>query len=144
MLGTTHATNAVIERRKLKRVAVVRIGAPSTSAIRPLFTWPADLRETVSAGEAIIGGGIEFSGREIVPLDRDGLRRFLEPLAGRVDGVAVTSVFASVSERHELAAEEIVHGVMGDRVHVSLSHEMEVSGCSSAKTPPCSTPRWSG
>ncbi|HEX6131789.1 MAG TPA: hydantoinase/oxoprolinase N-terminal domain-containing protein, partial [Actinomycetota bacterium] len=28
MLGTTHATNAVLERRHLDRVAVVRIGAP--------------------------------------------------------------------------------------------------------------------
>jgi N-methylhydantoinase A/oxoprolinase/acetone carboxylase beta subunit len=124
MLGTTHATNAVIERRKLRHVACVRIGAPSSTAIRPLFAWPDDLRATISAGEIVIGGGIEFDGREIVPLDGDALRRFLEPLAGRVDGVAITSIFASVSERHELAAEEMVREVMGDDVHVSLSHEI--------------------
>jgi N-methylhydantoinase A/oxoprolinase/acetone carboxylase beta subunit len=122
MLGTTHATNAVIERRKLRRVACVRIGAPSSTAIRPLFAWPDDLRATISAGEIVIGGGIEFDGREIVPLDADALRRFLKPLAGRVDGVAITSIFASVSERHELAAEEIVREVIGDDIHVSLSH----------------------
>jgi N-methylhydantoinase A/oxoprolinase/acetone carboxylase beta subunit len=124
MLGTTHATNAVIERRRLKRVAVVRIGAPSSTSIRPLFTWPEDLKATVSAGEVIVGGGIEFNGREIVPLDRDALRRFLEPLAGQVDGVAITSVFASVSERHEVDAEQIVQQIMGEEVHVSLSHEI--------------------
>ncbi len=124
MLGTTHATNAVIERRRLRRVAVVRIGAPSSTTIRPLFTWPADLRATVSAGEVIVGGGIEFNGREIVPLDRDALRRFLEPLAGQVDGVALTSVFASVSERHELEAEQVVREIMGPEIHVSLSHEI--------------------
>lgn len=124
MLGTTHATNAVIERRKLRRVACVRIGAPSSTAIRPLFAWPGDLRATVSAGETVVAGGIEFDGREIVPLDADALRRFLEPLAGHIDGVAITSIFASVSERHELAAEQIVHEVMGDDVHVSLSHEI--------------------
>jgi N-methylhydantoinase A/oxoprolinase/acetone carboxylase beta subunit len=124
MLGTTHATNAVIERRKLRRVACVRIGAPSTTAVRPLFAWPDDLRATVSAGEVVIGGGIEFDGREIVPLDGDALRRFLHSLAGQVDGVAITSVFASVSERHELAAAQIVHEVMGEDIHVSLSHEI--------------------
>jgi N-methylhydantoinase A/oxoprolinase/acetone carboxylase beta subunit len=124
MLGTTHATNAVIERRRLKRVATVRIGAPSSTSIRPLLSWPADLREMVSVAEVIVGGGIEFSGREIVPLDRDALIRFLEPLAGRVDGVAVTSVFASVSERHELEAEGIIREVMGNEVDVSLSHEI--------------------
>jgi N-methylhydantoinase A/oxoprolinase/acetone carboxylase beta subunit len=36
----------------------------------------------------------------------------------------VTSVFASVSPRHELAAEEVVRRVMGDDVSVSLSHEV--------------------
>jgi N-methylhydantoinase A/oxoprolinase/acetone carboxylase beta subunit len=128
MLGTTHATNAVIERRRLRRVATVRIGAPSTTAIRPLFTWPADLRETVSAGEIVIAGGIEFDGREIVPLDEDALARFLEPLAGTIDGVAITSVFASVSERHELAAEQVARRVLGDEVHISLSHEIGTLG----------------
>jgi N-methylhydantoinase A/oxoprolinase/acetone carboxylase beta subunit len=124
MLGTTHATNAVLERRGLERVAVVRIGRPSTTAVPPLLGWPGDLRTAVSAGEAVIGGGIEFDGREIAPLDERGLRRFLEPLAGSVDGVALTSVFASVSAEHELAAEAIVREVAGDEVHVSLSHEI--------------------
>ncbi|HUZ83333.1 MAG TPA: hydantoinase/oxoprolinase family protein, partial [Gaiellales bacterium] len=128
MLGTTHATNAVLERRDLKRVAVVRIGAPSTTAIRPLFMWPDDLRTTVSAGEAIVRGGIEFDGREIVPFDADEVARFLEPLRGAVDAVAVTSVFASVSARHELEAEQVIRRVMGDGVHISLSHEIGTVG----------------
>jgi len=124
MLGTTHATNAVLERRSLERVAVVRIGAPSSTAVPPLMMWPDDLRAAVSAGEAIVSGGIEFDGREIVPFGADELRRFLEPLAGVVDGVATTSVFASVSAEHEVAAERIVREVVGERVHVSLSHEI--------------------
>ena len=44
MLGTTHATNAVLERTRLERVAAVRIGAPSTTSIPPLYDWPPDLR----------------------------------------------------------------------------------------------------
>jgi N-methylhydantoinase A/oxoprolinase/acetone carboxylase beta subunit len=124
MLGTTHATNAVLERRNLNRVAVVRVGSPATDAIQPLYGWPADLRATISAGEVIVRGGLEFDGRDIVPFDGDAVARFLEPLAGRVDGVAITSVFASVSSRHEVAAEEVVRKVMGDDVHVSLSHEI--------------------
>ena len=43
MLGTTHATNAVLERRNLRRVAVIRIGGPATHSIRPMFGWPPDL-----------------------------------------------------------------------------------------------------
>ncbi len=124
MLGTTHATNAVLERRALHRVAIVRIGAPATLSVRPLLTWPEDLKAVVSGGEAIVRGGIELDGREIVPFDGDAVRGFLAPLAGRVDAVAITSVFAPVSPRHELAAADIAREVMGDGVHLSLSHEL--------------------
>src|SRR6202030_1862116 len=57
MLGTTHATNAILERSRLERVAAVRIGAPSTTSIPPLYDSPPDLREAISGGEAIIPGG---------------------------------------------------------------------------------------
>ncbi|HEY0415833.1 MAG TPA: hydantoinase/oxoprolinase family protein [Gaiellaceae bacterium] len=124
MLGTTHATNAVLERRSLRRVAVLRIGAPATLAVRPLLAWPADLRAVVSAGEAIVGGGIEYDGREIAPFDAEATRRFVDSLPGDVDGLAIASVFAPVSAEHELAAAEIVRGLRGDTLHVSLSHEI--------------------
>jgi N-methylhydantoinase A/oxoprolinase/acetone carboxylase beta subunit len=128
MLGTTHATNAILERRRLHRVAVLRIGAPATTSVRPLLTWPEDLRLAVSGGEAIVPGGIELDGREIVPFDADAVRSFLAPLAGSVDAVAITSVFAPVSPRHELAAADVAREVMGEKVHVSLSHEIGALG----------------
>jgi N-methylhydantoinase A/oxoprolinase/acetone carboxylase beta subunit len=128
MLGTTHATNAILQRRGLGRVALLRIGGPATHSIRPLFAWPRDLREAVSAGELIVDGGIEFDGREIVPLDLETARRFLESVAGRVDGVAVASVFAPVSAEHELAVGEAARAVLGPEVHVSLSHDVGTVG----------------
>jgi len=123
MLGTTHATNAVLERRNLRRVAVLRIGGPATYAIRPMYEWPRDLARTVSAGETIVDGGIEFDGRDLSPLDTDAIARFLGQVGGAADGVAITSVFAPVSPRHELLAAEIVKRELGE-VHVSLSHEI--------------------
>ena len=123
MLGTTHATNAVLERRKLHRVAVIRIGAPATLGVRPMFEWPADLTAVVSAGATVVAGGIEFDGRDLSPFDGDAVAAFLGSVAGRCDGVAITSVFAPVSPRHELLAAEIVKRELGE-VHVSLSHEI--------------------
>lgn len=114
MLGTTHATNAVLERRGLARVAAVRIGGPATKSIPPLWTWPGDLRSAVSAGEAIIDGGFEFDGSEQVPLDERGLRRFVESLDPRPDAFSVASVFAPVSDAHELRAAEIIREVSPD------------------------------
>jgi N-methylhydantoinase A/oxoprolinase/acetone carboxylase beta subunit len=123
MLGTTHATNAVLERRKLRRVAVIRIGGPATHAIRPMFGWPDDLARAVCVGSAIVGGGIEFDGRDLAPFDADGTARFLGEVGGAVDGVAIASVFAPVSPRHELLAAEVVKRELGE-LHVSLSHEI--------------------
>jgi len=123
MLGTTHATNAVLERRNLRRVAVIRIGGPATYSIRPMFGWPRDLVEAVSVGAAIVDGGIEFDGQDLSPLDTDAIARFLGQVGGQADGVVITSVFAPVSPRHELLAAEVVKRELGD-VHTSLSHEI--------------------
>src|SRR5450432_720170 len=123
MLGTTHATNAVLERRKLRRVAVVRIGGPATYTIRPMFEWPDDLAAAVSVGATIVDGGIELDGRDLSPFDGDALARFLGEVGGAAESVAITSVFAPVSPRHELLAAEVVKRELGE-VEISLSHEI--------------------
>src|SRR6266498_1128297 len=123
MLGTTHATNAVLERKKLRKVAVIRIGGPATHSIRPMFEWPRDLAAAVSAGAVIVDGGIEFDGRDLSPFDSDAVARFLGEVGEAAGAVAITSVFAPVSPRHELLAAEVVKRELGE-VDVSLSHEI--------------------
>ena len=123
MLGTTHATNAVLERRNLRRVAVIRIGGPATHSVRPMFGWPRDLTDTISVGATIVDGGVEFDGRDLSPLDTDAIARFLGEVGGAAEGIVITSVFAPVSPRHELLAAEIVKRELGE-IHVSLSHEI--------------------
>ncbi|SEN62873.1 hydantoinase/oxoprolinase N-terminal domain-containing protein [Nonomuraea pusilla] len=120
MLGTTHATNAVLERRNLGRVAVLRLGAPATTSVPPLSDWPADLRAAVSAGEAVVGGGHYVDGREIARPDLDAVRRLLD--AAGADAVAVTAVFSPATAEHERAVGELVAAEYG--LPVSLSHEI--------------------
>src|SRR5262245_30100580 len=43
MIGTTHFTNAVVERRRLEPTAAVRLGLPATAALPPMVDWPNDL-----------------------------------------------------------------------------------------------------
>ncbi|MEU6711543.1 hydantoinase/oxoprolinase family protein [Nonomuraea sp. NPDC046802] len=124
MLGTTHATNAILERRNLGRVAVVRLGAPATTSVPPLSDWPDDLREAVSAGEAIVPGGHYVDGREISAPGLDEVRRFLD--ATQADAVAVTSVFSPASAEHERLVEELVRAEYG--LPVSASHEIGALG----------------
>ncbi|MEM9519877.1 MAG: hydantoinase/oxoprolinase family protein [Actinomycetota bacterium] len=128
MLGTTHATNAVLERRELGRVAVIRIAGPATTALPPLTMWPHDLRNVVSAGEVIVQGGIEFDGSEHMPLDEAQIRDFLTSLAERPDAVAIVSSFAPVSIEHEERAAAVVADVLGDDMAISRSGSLGTIG----------------
>jgi len=120
MLGTTHATNAILERRDLLKVAVIRIGAPATCSIPPLIEWPRDLRECVSAGEIIIEGGSELTGEPIVKFDTEAFKVFLESVQDVAQAVSVTSVFSPVCADHEFEAEAIVKEVLG-QIPITLS-----------------------
>ena len=124
MVGSTHATNAVLQRRGLERVAVLRIAIPVRSAIPPLVSWPAALRGEVEIASAIVQGGFEFDRSEALPLDEDGIRRFAAQVAEQRPAFAITSMFAPVSDRHELRAEQIIREELGPESSISLSHEL--------------------
>lgn len=124
MLGTTHCTNAIVERKRLNNIAAIRIGAPATLAVKPLIGVPDDLRETLGKYVYLVRGGHEFDGREIVSLDEDHLYRIAKEIKGKVDSIAITSVFSPVSKAHEQRASEIFKEVLGDEVAISLSSEI--------------------
>ena len=58
MIGTTHFTNAVVQRRYLSPVAAVRLGLPATACVPPLTDWPEDLRELVGQATSCPPGSI--------------------------------------------------------------------------------------
>ena len=84
MLGTTHCTNAVTERRGLNDVAVVRIGAPATTGAPPLYEWPDELVAAIGDHRTIVAGGHEYDGDEITALDESAAREFFESVADEV------------------------------------------------------------
>lgn len=128
MLGTTHPANAIIQRRDLESVGVLRLAAPSSLAIRPGAAWPDDIHRTVIGPRAIIEGGFEYDGTPIAPLDEDAVRRFANECVGTVLNVAVSSAFAPASNEHELRAAEIIQQEVGDELRVSLSHQVGALG----------------
>ncbi|WP_432838604.1 hydantoinase/oxoprolinase N-terminal domain-containing protein [Dactylosporangium sp. CA-092794] len=123
MLGTTHATNAIVARRRLDRIAMIRIGAPAATEVPPLIDWPADLADLVLAGSAMVGGGHMIDGTPIAPLDRDGILRFLDGLA-EFDAVAVTGIFSPVVPDQELEVGDLVRAHLGPATRVFLSHDI--------------------
>ena len=123
MLGTTHATNAIAERRGLNEVGVLRIGAPATQSIRPLLEWPDDLADAIGNNIAILDGGHEFDGRELNNLDEDQVREQIQEFS-HVDAFAITSVFSPVRDDHESRVAELVREELGEDVPISLSNEI--------------------
>jgi len=124
MLGTTHCTNAVTERESLNQVAIVRVGAPATLAVRPLLEWPDDLATAIGNHTTIVEGGHEFNGDLITSLDETAVREFFDKKAGIIDSVAVTSVFSPVRDNHEQRVAEIARDELGEDIPVSLSSEI--------------------
>ena len=74
MIGTTHFTNAVVERRHLRETACIRLGLPATVCLPPMVDWPDDLREVVGNHYFLAHGGHEFDGRIISPFDEEEIR----------------------------------------------------------------------
>src|SRR4051795_327067 len=74
MIGTTHFTNAVVERKRLQPTAAVRLGLPATLALPPMVDWPEDLTDALGRHAYLVHGGHEFDGREISPLNPEELR----------------------------------------------------------------------
>lgn len=128
MLGTTHCTNAIVERKRLNSIAIIRIGAPATLAVKPLIGVPEDLRTQLGKHVYIVQGGHEFDGREIMPLNEEELYKIAHEIKGQVDSIAITSVFSPVSVNHEERAAEIMREVLGEDLPVSLSAEIGSMG----------------
>ena len=122
MLGTTHPTNAIIRRRDLDRVGVLRLAAPSSLGVRPSANWPEDLRDIVIGRSEITEGGFEYDGSPIAALDEDAIRRFANSCAGDVSAIAVSCAFSPACTDHELRAAELIEEECGNDMPVSLSH----------------------
>ena len=127
MLGTTQCTNAIVERKNLAKIGLLRIGAPATVGVPPMVDWPEDIR-FICEKSAIIGGGFEYDGKELAPLDEAAARDFFAQLKGVVHSVAISCVFSTVRADHERRAAEICREVMGEDVHISISSEIGSMG----------------
>ena len=125
MLGTTHATNAIIERKGLSRVGVIRLSGPSGFGIPPFIEWPEDLLDTLNYTYQIVKGGYEYNGALISDTDEDEIRASLLAIKEHgADALAISCAFSPVNSEQEMLAQKIAYELMGDDFPITLSHEI--------------------
>ena len=124
VIGTTHFTNAVVQRRSLAPVAAVRVGLPASASLPPFCDWPEDLAAIVNAGHHLIRGGHEYDGRPIVEFDESAMREAAARIRDSgVSSVGVSAVFSPLTAECEARAAEILAEVIPG-VRVTRSHDL--------------------
>ena len=109
MIGTTHFTNAVVQRRDLTPVAALRIGLPASASLPPFVDWPEDLAKLVRGEVFMVEGGHEYDGRPILPLDTTAVRQAAKRIRERdLGAVGIASVFSPLNPSCEEEAARIL------------------------------------
>ena len=124
MIGTTHFTNAVVERARLERVAAIRIALPSGSSLPPMCDWPDDLRQAVDPMIFMVHGGHEYDGSPLVPMIPDEIREAAMKIrdAG-ITSIAISATFSPLTTECEVRAAEIIRSIIPD-ARITLSHKL--------------------
>lgn len=108
-IGTTHFTNAFVQRCGLDPVGVLRIALPAARALPPLIDWPDDIARSIGADQVMVQGGYQYDGRINSELDETAIaaaaRRFKDK---GISSVAVSGVFSPVNDAMERRAGEII------------------------------------
>ena len=125
MLGTTHSTNAIVERKGLARTGIVRLGAPSGLAVPPYLDWPEDVIPHIGKNYHIVKGGYEYNGIPLSNPDKEEIQRALDALKkAKIEALAVSGVFSPVNGEQEAMVHDLALQTFGSDFPVSLSSEV--------------------
>ncbi len=120
-LGTTHATNAILQRQDLFRVGVIRIAGQYPDLLPPGYAWPQELRQKVIACEETISGGFNCDGGILAPLCKNQTQRAIHNLIAKgAESIAIVGVFAPLNGDQE----DEVAALVPPQFPVSLSYEI--------------------
>lgn len=121
MLGTTQCTNAIVERKKLAKVGVIRLGYPATASVPPYTAWPQDMMEVLSGRYALVQGGYEYDGQVLGEINEAEITALLKEWQDQVEAIAVIGVFSSIKNDQELQVRDFIHNAYGEGFPVSCS-----------------------
>ncbi|MBY5946762.1 hydantoinase/oxoprolinase N-terminal domain-containing protein [Photobacterium rosenbergii] len=123
MLGTTQCTNAIVERKGLDRVGMIRLSLPSGSSVPPLCGWSREWQDLLGGHFYEAHGGYEYDGQLIAEIQQAEIRQLCQQMRGKVDSVAICGVFSPVNNQQELQVAQWLREELPG-VGISLSHKI--------------------
>ncbi len=123
-VGTTHATNALLQRKNLARVGVIRI-AGHKPLLPPCYAWPEDLQKTILGHYIAISGGFECDGSLITSMQVAEIESAVQELvAADVHSIAIIGVFSPLYSTQEEYVASIIRTYTKGKIPVTVSHRI--------------------
>lgn len=118
-VGTTHATNALLEQKNLAKVGVLRLQAHGC-LIPPCFGWPFSLL----AGHQTLSGGYNCDGTPLGPISaREVVAAASKLMEQGAEVLAVVGVFSPLFPEQEKEVAQVLQEHFPD-IPVTMSHSM--------------------
>lgn len=127
-IGTTHFVNAIVQRKGLTKVAVLRLCGPATMAIPPLCDFPTDLRKAIGSMHFFLNGGYQYDCSCITNVDEDEVKRVAKEVhTTGIHNIVIVGVFSPASNKQEVQVAEIIRSAY-PAMSMTLSHEVGLIG----------------
>ncbi|GAM77975.1 N-methylhydantoinase [Vibrio ishigakensis] len=123
MLGTTQCTNAIVEKKGLDRVGMIRLALPSGSSVPPLCGWSDSWQTLLGEHFYQAHGGYEYDGQLIADIQEQEIRDLCAKMRGKVDSIAICGVFSPVNGEQENQVADWVREELPE-VNISVSHQV--------------------
>lgn len=124
-VGTTHATNAVLEAKGLFKVGVLRLAAQKPLTLDPCFKWPEAIHKAILTGMKSVQGGYRCDRMEMAPLSRSEIETaLLELIDSGMESLAIVGVFSPLSQEQEVFVKEVAQALLGQKFPVTLSSDI--------------------
>lgn len=122
MIGTTQFTNAIVERRELSKVAIIRIGLPSGRGMPPMVDWPQDMINAIGAEIYILHGGYLYNGWPVAEMRDDEVNAAIEDIQRKgIKNIAIASAFSPMNNTPETQVAAKIRAAIPDS-NITLSH----------------------
>lgn len=123
-VGTTHATNAILQGKELESTGLIRIAGHNPD-IEPGIMWPDALRLQIIKAFENIPGGYECHGDPISSFDEMKTKEAIYKLLDKgVPSISVVGVFSPINPEQELLVKALIREIAGKDFPVTLSSDI--------------------